>query len=173
MLVECFRKEIGLPMNHHIAQINIAKFRLPMEHPANAEFMGNLDRVNAIAEAQPGFVWRLTGEGNNAMDLRAYQDPDVAVNMSIWTDVEALSAFVYRSGAHREIMRRRREWFDKMEFFIALWWVPIGHRPSVTEGVERLELLARRGPTQEAFVFKHPFPAPGGATVPPVLDECA
>ena len=160
-------------MSYHLAQINIAKFRLPMAHPLNAGFISNLDRVNAIAEAQPGFVWRLTGEGNNALDLRAYDDPDIAVNMSVWSDIDALTAFVYRSDVHREIMRRRREWFDQLDFFMALWWIPVGHRPSVTEGVSRLELLAQRGPTRDAFVFKQPFPPPGGASIAPVLDECA
>ena len=160
-------------MSHHIAQINIAKFRLPMAHPANAAFIASLDGVNAIAEAQPGFVWRLTGEGNNALDLKAFDDPDIAVNMSVWTDLDALTSFVYRNSAHREIMRRRREWFDHMEFFLALWWVPVGHRPSVAEGVARIELLAQRGPTEDAFLFKQPFPPPGGAAIRPILDECA
>ncbi|MFM8753890.1 MAG: DUF3291 domain-containing protein [Phenylobacterium sp.] len=148
-------------MLHHLAQINIARFRLPMDHPANSDFIGNLDPVNGIAEAQPGFVWRLTGDGNNALDLRAYDDPNVAVNMSVWTDLDALATFVYRSEAHRGIMRRRREWFDPIETHMALWWIPAGHRPKVTEGVARLERLRQLGPTQDAFSFKHPFPPPG------------
>ncbi len=160
-------------MSHHIAQINIAKFRLPIAHPANAEFIANLDRVNAIAEAQPGFVWRLTGDGNNALDLKAYDDPDIAVNMSVWTDIEALAAFVYRNSAHREIMRRRREWFDLVDFHMALWWVPIGYKPSVAEGVARLAALTTNGPTERAFVFKHPFPSPNQLSVVPIFDECA
>ena len=113
-------------MKHHLAQINIARFRLPVEHPVNADFIANLDRVNALAEAQPGFVWRLIGDGNNALDVKAYQDPNIAVNMSVWTGLEALANFVYRNPGHLEIMQRRREWFDKMDVSLALWWIPAG-----------------------------------------------
>jgi Domain of unknown function (DUF3291) len=160
-------------MHHHLAQINIAKFRVPMADPANADFVASLDRVNAIAEAQPGFVWWLTGDGNDATDVRAFDDPDVIVNMSVWTDIEALADFVYREAAHRDIMRRRREWFERLDFFMALWWIPAGHRPSVEEGLERLELIARNGPTADSFIFTRPFGPPSGAEPNPVLDECA
>jgi len=160
-------------MKYHISQINIARFRLPADHPENAEFIGSLDRVNAIAEDQPGFVWRLKGDGNNALDLKAYDDPHIAVNMSVWTSIDALAAFVYRNESHRGIMRRRREWFDQIEFHMALWWVPAGHEPGVAEGIARLDLLAQQGPTPKAFAFKHSFPPPGNAPIAPILDECA
>ncbi|MGB0217713.1 MAG: DUF3291 domain-containing protein [Sinimarinibacterium flocculans] len=160
-------------MQHHLAQINIARFRLPMADPANAEFVGNLDRVNAIAEAQPGFVWRLKGDGNNALDIQAFDDPNMAINMSVWTDLDALAAFVYRNMDHREIMGRRREWFERIESYMALWWIPAGHIPSAAEGKARLDLLARLGPTPEAFVFRQPFAPPGAESVAPVLDRCA
>lgn len=160
-------------MQYHLAQINIARFRLPMADPANAVFVGNLDRVNAIAEAQPDFVWRLKGDGNNALDIQAFDDPNMVINMSVWTDLDALAAFVYRNMDHREIMRRRREWFERIENYMALWWIPAGHIPSAAEGKARLDLLARRGPTPEAFVFPQPFPPPDAEPVAPVLDRCA
>ena len=147
-------------MNYHLAQMNIARFRLPQEHAANIEFIENLDRVNAIAESQQGFVWRFTGEGNNALDVSAYDDPDVVSNMSLWTSLESLGAFVYRNKEHREIMRRRGEWFDKIDFHLALWWVEENHIPTLEEGKERLELLISDGPTENAFNFKKPFPSP-------------
>ena len=50
-------------MQYQVAEINIATFRSPMADPVNADFIANLDRVNALAEAAPGFVWRLVGEG--------------------------------------------------------------------------------------------------------------
>ncbi len=159
-------------MAYHLAQINIAKFLIPVEDPANADFVANLDRVNALAEGQPGFVWRLVGEGNDATDLKPFDDPNLAINMSVWTDIDSLVAFVYRDEGHREIMRRRREWFDRMEFYMALWWIPAGHVPTVQEGKERLDLLARIGPTAEAFLFKQPFPAPGATPVAPIPVEC-
>lgn len=160
-------------MQYQLAEINIATFRAPMSDPVNAEFVGNLDRVNALAEAAPGFVWRLVGEGNNALDIRAFDNPNTAINMSVWTDMDALANFVYRSDGHREIMRRRREWFDRMEFHLALWWVPAGHCPTVIEGKERLESLSRIGPSAYAFLFNSPFPSPGAARISPRLDKCA
>jgi hypothetical protein len=158
---------------HHLAQINIARFRLPAEHPANADFMNALDEVNAIAEAQDGFLWRLKGEGDSAVDLRPFPDPQVVVNMSLWRDLESLAAFAYRNPAHRAIMRRRREWFEEMDVYMALWWVEAGRLPAVEDGKAALERLARLGPTPAAFTFKTPFPAPGERHVRPVLDACA
>jgi len=160
-------------MQYHIAEINIATFRLPISDPVNAEFIANLDRVNALAESAPGFVWRLVGEGNDALDIRAFDDPNTAINMSVWTDMDSLANFVYRNDAHREIMRRRREWFDRMEFHLALWWVPAGHRPTVLEGKSRLESLSRVGPSAHAFLFNRPFPAPDATPASPRLDRCA
>jgi heme-degrading monooxygenase HmoA len=160
-------------MKYHLAQINVARFRVPYEDPANADFAAALDRVNALAEAQPGFVWRLVGEGNDATDIRPFEDPRMLVNMSVWSDLDALAAFVYRAPGHRDIMRRRQEWFERLDFYMALWWVPEGHIPSVAEGLARLDALTRLGPTPEAFLFNRPFPAPGAASVLPVLDACA
>ena len=144
-------------MNYHLAQLNIAQFRLPQEHPVNADFVANLDRVNAIAESQQGFVWRLVGDGNDATDIQAFDDPNILVNLSVWTDIESLAAFAYRNSAHKEIMRRRNEWFDKMEFYLVLWWIEEGHIPTLTEAKERLNLLEADGPSEKAFTFKQSF----------------
>lgn len=159
---------------YHLAQINVGRLRAPVDDPLIRDFRDNLDRINAIADAAPGFVWRLVGEGNNATDIQPDpQDPLFAVNMSVWEGPQALGAFVYRSD-HLPIMRRRAEWFEKMELFLCLWWVPKGHVPTVEEGLARLETLRRRGPSPEAFTFRDIFPAPDAAEAPPpVLDECA
>jgi hypothetical protein len=136
--------------------------------------VANLDRINALADASPGFVWRLTGDGNNATDIRPDAgDPLMAMKMSVWESVAALGAFVYRSD-HLPVMRRRAEWFEKLELYMALWWVPAGHIPTIAEGWGKVETLRRLGPSPEAFTFKTPFPAPGADEAPPpVLDECA
>ena len=160
-------------MTYQLAQLNIARFKKPAEHPDNADFVNNLERVNAIAEAQPGFIWRLVGEQDNAMDVRAYDDPNVIVNLSVWEDMDSLAAFVYRNKEHRSIMRRREEWFEKMEFYLVLWWVKAGHQPSEHEAKERLALLQERGPGTDAFTFRYPFPAPGESDIDPVMDRCA
>src|ERR1700727_2880649 len=44
-------------MTHHIAQLNIGRFRYPTDDPRMAAFMTNLDRINALAERSEGFVW--------------------------------------------------------------------------------------------------------------------
>ncbi len=148
-------------MTYHLAQLNVAKFRLPMDHPTNADFINSLDHVNAMADVHPGFVWRLEGEGYDAIDVQAFDDPNIIVNMSVWTDIESLEAYVYRSPAHLEVMRRRREWFEKMKFYMVLWWVKAGHAPTVEEAKDRLTLLEAQGPSPEAFTFQKPFSFPG------------
>ncbi len=154
-----------------LAEINIGRLLAPIDDPMIADFKNNLDRINELAEGHDGFVWRLTGEGNDATDLVAFDDPAVITNMSTWRDMDALAAYVYRSD-HRTIMRRRAEWFDKMEVYMALWWVPAGHRPTPAEGRARIELMARLGPSPEAFTFKTPFPSPDATPIKPVLETC-
>ena len=157
----------------HLAQINVGRLLAPVDDPRIGGFKDNLDRVNAIADATPGFIWRLVGEGNNATDLQPRpEDPLFAINMSVWSDLDALAGFVYRSD-HRDIMRQRRAWFEPMETFMALWWVAAGHRPSPEEGLARLDLLAQMGPTPEAFSFRQPYPSPANLPVSPILDKCA
>ena len=159
--------------DYHLAEINVGRLRAPVDHPMIADFAANLDRINALADGLPGFVWRLKGEGNNATDIQPKpDDPLFAINMSVWSDLDALAGFVYRS-AHVEIMRRRREWFEHLEFYMCLWWVPAGHQPTPAEGLDRLAIFERLGPTAEAFSFRYPFPSPDAQPVQPILDECA
>ena len=160
---------------YNLAQLNIGRIKGPMDSPVMADFVANLDRINALAERTPGFVWRLQTEEGNATAIRPYEDDRIAVNMSVWRDVESLNKYVY-SSAHVEIMRRRREWFEPMrDAFLVLWWVPEGHRPGVAEAIAKLELLRTTGPTAEAFTFRKAFPPPDAArNQPPVTfgDEC-
>jgi hypothetical protein len=160
---------------HELAQLNIGVIRGPIDSPVMAQFVANLDRINALAERAPGFVWRLQTEAGNATAIRPFPDENVAINLSVWRDVESLNAFVYRS-AHVEIMRRRKEWFERMsEAFLVLWWVREGHRPSVQEAIARLETLRAQGPTPEAFTFRQPFAPPDAphSVAPPAFgDEC-
>ncbi len=154
---------------YELAQMNVARLRAPLDSPQVADFVGALDRINAVADRADGFVWRLQDETGNATGLQPMGE-DIIVNMSVWRDPKALQAFVYRSD-HVGVMRRRREWFDKMDLFLVLWWVPHGHRPAVEEGIERLKLLRERGPSANAFTFGNLFPAPGsGNTATASLD---
>jgi hypothetical protein len=145
---------------HHLAQLNVGRMLAPLDSAQLAPFVEALEPVNALADGAPGFVWRLQTEDGDATAIRPYDDDLMIVNMSVWESVEALAEFVYRSD-HLGIMRRRREFFEKMaEAFTVLWWVPAGHRPSVAEAKQRLELLRRSGPTPQAFTFRTAFPAP-------------
>ena len=144
---------------HELAQMNVARLRAPIDSPQLADFVDALDRINAVADSSPGFVWRLRDDSGNATALRPLGE-DIIVNMSVWRDAESLQAFVYRSD-HAGVMRRRRDWFEKMDLYMVLWWVPRGHQPAVEEGIERLNLLRSRGPGPDAFSFAKLFPAPG------------
>jgi hypothetical protein len=146
--------------SYELAQLNIGIVKGPMDSPVMAEFAANLDRVNALADRSPGFVWRLQTDEGNATAIRPFPDESLLVNMSVWRDLESLSEFVYRS-AHAEILRRRREWFERMsEAYLVLWWAPAGHRPTIEEAIAKLERLRAEGPTPEAFTFRRAFPAP-------------
>lgn len=124
-----------------------------------ADFVANLERINALAEGSPGYVWRLQDEAGDATAIRPFGD-EVLVNMSVWHDVQSLSDYVYKS-AHTEMLKRRREWFERVEqAHQVLWWVPAGHRPSVVEASERLAHLREDGATAQAFTFRHAFAAP-------------
>jgi Domain of unknown function (DUF3291) len=118
--------------------------------------------VNEAADASRGFVWRLQTEDGDATGIRGFGDDRLIINMSVWESLDALRAFVYSSGVrHIEVMRRRREWFERMaESHLVLWWVPAGHQPSLEEAEERLGLLRRLGPSPAAFSFRQSFPAP-------------
>jgi len=144
----------------HLAQINVARFRIDPDDPHMLAFTSQLDAVNAMADDSPGFIWRLQGEDGNAMAIQAFDDPNMLINMSVWASIEALFDYTYKT-AHTKIMSRRKEWFGKLEdAYMALWWVPDGHIPSPQEGRKRLEMIKARGPTQNAFTFKQRFPAP-------------
>ena len=145
--------------NWQLAQLNVAVMKQPLEDPIMADFVAGLDRINALADAAPGFVWRLQTEDGDATALRPFGD-DMLVNLSVWRDLAALKDFVYGS-AHVEVMRRRYEWFEKMaERHLVLWWIPAGHRPDLEEARIRLESLRAEGPGADAFDFRHPFPSP-------------
>jgi len=144
----------------HLAQLNIARSRAPLDSPALADFVAALAPINALAEQSPGFVWRLQSPAGNSMAVRMLDDERLIVNLTVWESLETLRAFVYR-GAHTEVMRQRRKWFESMlEAYAVLWWLPAGRVPTVEEAEQKLTLLRREGPSPEAFTFKQSYPAP-------------
>ena len=153
-------------MTHHLAQINIGRLIAPVDDPQIADFVAQLDPVNALADRAAGFVWRLQSSSGNATDIAYNDDPFVLVNMSVWESLESLRAFVYHSH-HLQVFRDRAKWFEKMDKpNYCLWWIPIGHIPTVAEGRERLEHYQRHGSTPYSFWFSQPFPMPATVESP-------
>jgi heme-degrading monooxygenase HmoA len=160
---------------HHLAQLNIGRIVAPLDSPQLAGFVARLDEINALAEASPGFIWRFQTEAGDATALRPYDDDHILVNFSVWESAESLHQYVYRT-AHAELMRQRREWFERMEeAFMVLWWIPAGHRQTVEEAIGRLGHLRAHGPSVFAFTYRALFPAPDVAqpSAPSILrDQC-
>ena len=135
----------------HLAQLNIGRLRYPTDDPRVADFMNNLDLVNRLAEASPGFVWRLKDDSGNATNIRPFADPTMLLNMSVWQSVETLERFVWQT-VHKRFYGRRPEWFEKLDGpHFVMWWVPAGHLPTPVEAMERLDHLAAHGPSENAF----------------------
>ena len=147
-------------MTFHLAQINIARLIAPLDDPKIAGFVSQLDTINAVADSAPGFVWRLKSESGNATDIAYNDDPFIIVNMSVWESIEALRNYAYRSD-HRKVFQDRAKWFEKMDKpNYCLWWIPVGHIPTVVEGRERLEHYRVHGATPYSFWFSQRFPQP-------------
>jgi hypothetical protein len=147
-------------MDFHLAQINIARLIAPLDDPRIADFLAQLEPINALAESAPGFVWRLKSASGNAMDIPYSDDPFMVVNMSVWESIDALKDYAYGS-KHVEVYRERARWFEKPEKpNYCLWWVPAGHIPTVEEGRDRLTHYQQHGATPHSFWFSQRFPVP-------------
>lgn len=147
-------------MAFHLAQCNVVKLKAPLDSPVVAGFVAALDPINALADAAPGFVWRLKTDDGNATSIRVFDDDQILLNMSVWESIETLTEYVYRSG-HKEVLRQRRQWADRFEGIqSAMWWIRVGTVPEPSEAVARLDHLARAGPSEFAFTFQNQFRAP-------------
>lgn len=144
-------------MSYHLAQLNIARFMLPPEDPINSEFIDNIDLVNQMAEKTPGFIWRLQTDSDENAVIDMQDDPNLIINMSVWKDMESLIQFTYGNPLHKNLMKRRKQWFEKIEAHLVLWWVAQGHIPDIAEAQQRMSHLKLHGPTPEAFTFAKAF----------------
>ncbi|MEJ6476875.1 DUF3291 domain-containing protein [Pseudoalteromonas piscicida] len=140
-----------------LAQLNIATAKYQMDAPEIQDFVANLARINELAEQSPGFIWRLKDETGNATEIKAFDDPNIIVNMSVWQSEQALKDFMFKT-AHKEFLARKREWFHRTEQeTYVLWWIEKGHVPTLEEAKERLEYLRRFGDSAYAFTFRNSF----------------
>lgn len=144
----------------HIAQFNVAKMIAPLTDPLMRDFVEALESINALADSSPGFFWRLQDDGGDATSIQAYEDETVLVNMSVWTSLEALKDFVYRS-RHLHFLRNKKNWFAASRSSnLVLWWIDPGDIPTIDEGKRRLDILIKQGPYPEAFNFSSAFAPP-------------
>ena len=144
---------------YHLAQLNIAKMKFAIDDSRMSEFVDNLERINALADTAPGFIWRLQTDDGDATGIDNFGS-DIPVNMSVWADAESLHNYVYRS-AHNQIMSQRKQWFDRIESaYTVLWWIPEGQIPTIEDAGNKLQFLRDNGPGAEAFSFKQSYPAP-------------
>lgn len=148
----------------HLAQMNTARLRAPLEDPSMIDFVEGVALMNDLAERSPGFVWRLADENGDGTIL-APADPRRIYTLSVWESPEHLRAYAYQS-THLDYLRRRRDWFipDGHRSALVLWWIPAGRIPTLRQAISRLGRLQADGPTPEAFTFRRPFPAPDPIT---------
>jgi len=147
-------------MQYQLAQVNIAKAKAPLDQPLMQGFVEQLERINALAERSPGFVWRLQDDSGDATAIQLFDDPLIIVNLSVWQSYEALKDYVY-SGEHLTVLRSKQHWFDKLAVAnLALWWIPAGQLPTLAAAKAALQSLQALGPTAQAFSFAQQFPAP-------------
>lgn len=140
----------------HLAQLNIAKMvGKNINDPVMAEFVAQLDTINALAEQSKGFVWRLKSDEGNATSYNPFGDDRIIINYSIWENANDLGGYVYKS-AHTVVMKDRKKWFENFgQPYYVLWNIPAGQIPSIEEAIERLTHLQQNGPTAYAFDFKN------------------
>lgn len=141
----------------YLAQVNIARMLAPLDSPVMKDFVANLDRVNTLAEASPGFIWRLKDDSNNATSIKVFDDDFLIVNLSVWQDVDALFNYVYKSD-HREVLKRKTEWFSAMgEAHMAMWYVQPGAFPTAQQAAQKITYLREHGETPQAFTFRRRY----------------
>lgn len=143
----------------HIAQLNVARMiGKTIDDPVMRDFVQQLDTINSLAEQSEGFVWRLKSDDNNATSFNPYRDDRIIINFSVWTTIETLRLFVYKS-AHAPVMKDRKKWFENFgQPYYVLWHTPAGVIPSMEEAINRLAHLQRHGPGPVAFDFRNIYP---------------
>ena len=142
----------------HLAEFNFGTLRYDWDDPRVADFADNLDLVNGIAAQASGFVWRMPDDEMEAaqVDLQGvFANPRTASTLSVWEDFESLSNFVWKT-VHKRFYNRRTEWYDpEGNGNLVMWWVPVGHHPTVPEGMARFEHMKANGDSDYAFGWEH------------------
>jgi len=141
--------------NSYLAQMNMGRLLYPFEDPRISEFRESLDRVNAVADRSPGFVWRFKEEMSAIRDYLFDGDEMLLMTMSVWKSLDDLESFVWRT-VHKQFYDRKHSWFiDLPDPYFVMWTVPRGHHPDVREAKERLDFFATNGDSEFAFGWSY------------------
>ena len=146
------------PAGYHLAELNVGRLLAPTDDTRVAEFMAALDRVNGMGKRMPGFVWMMEGSGEPGTgntEAKLEGDAQFVSSLTVWESVATLENFVWNT-VHRTFYERRQEWFEvlgKMHFL--MWWVPVGHQPTLDEALAKLTLKQENGDSDQAFGWSY------------------
>ncbi len=137
---------------YHLVHANVAHALAALDAPLMADFISQVDEINALASSAPGFVAQPTLPDEGTL----YRAP-LLLNVSIWKSIASLEAFTYQR-RHAAALERRGEWFKQSEKpSYVLYWTREGDTPTEREVKERLRYLRAHGPTSYAFSFDRTF----------------
>jgi hypothetical protein len=150
--------------NFHLAQVNIAWMHGDLDDPVMSGLRDRVEEINQLAEDSKGFIWRLPGAeappdalAPFETDFPGFRRDRLFYNMSVWESIEDLREYTFNS-AHAELLNERHQWIERIAgASVALWWIPIGHRPTIAESAERLRSIRTKGPTPYAFTLRKTF----------------
>jgi Domain of unknown function (DUF3291) len=146
----------------HLASLNISVWKIDETSPEAAPFNDNVDRMNALAERSPGFIWRLLDEGRDENGHTLLGGPELLLTLSLWESPAHLEAFAFNT-VHRKIYERKGEWFHKLQSnHLVLWWVKEGERPTLADAKLRLDHINAHGNSDYAFEWDHLGGVPSG-----------
>ena len=142
-------------MTSAVAEFNWGRLRYDWTDKRVQPFVEGLERVNRLAARSPGFIWRMPDDEMEAAQLGPpLSDHRVASTLSVWRSAEDLHKFVFDT-LHGSFLKRGPEWFEETDDpRYVLWPVDPAHRPSVEEGLDKIQNLTKHGPSAACFDFR-------------------
>jgi hypothetical protein len=123
--------------HYHLAILNVARQRADLTDPIMAEFVDATPTINALARLSEGYVWSYDND-DDTIPLREQidelrDDPYLLPQLSVWTTLDHLKRFAFRS-EHVAYYRRRHEWFvaDLPKPYTVLYHVQAYHDSSLS-----------------------------------------
>lgn len=139
----------------YLAELNIADWKIDPASPQAAGFVGNVGRINALAERSPGFVWRKKDDERDTRGYNVIGGPKTLMTMSVWQTPQDFEHFVWNT-VHKKIYQNKAQWFDQLESHsLVMWWIDEDHEPTLEEAKTRLDHLNENGDSDFAFGWSH------------------